>query len=490
MNYKRLKVDGFNVLWEGADKGADVPLLCLNNNRDCLTRCGAYITNKEALKVNGKSSPANCKVALCSATGSHNLRLGLLSQEEDYPRYSVNGRHVVDQDGNKVQVKGAAIVDPLILKYHNAHGKFIPLGRELFEKLTELGVRFVRFPISPTEFRNLTSREFFTAIDEALELCEAFDMQAIPCLQGVGFPPTEEYSNPYNATTKIEIFKFWNVFLGRFGKDQRIAFLQLFNEPTFSGKFPPTEESLSADWDLWKEFMESLIRAVRVHSEHPVIVGTLFWSQDGSFAVERPIVDLLEKLIYDWHPYAASQYYKPWLETYDRLMETQAVIAGECGHSLKSIGRIPGVRDRLLEFLPDLKQMYINARNMKPNLVEAHKLWLEAAEYIDNHKEAGAYLRGFEIEWEIAIREWIQKRELGVLAWNASALFNTAIWKNQSFEPTRWGAFAETLLSEVGCIAPDPVLSSEQEVAIEMAQRLPHHKGCKPISQWIKESRA
>jgi hypothetical protein len=139
----------------------------------------------------------------------------------------------------------------------------------------------------------------------------------------IGFPPHERYQSGYE-TSKGEILSFWDAISTRYAGDRRVAFYEIFNEPTGS------EGYTLGDWLAWREFAEEVIDTIRANdAETSVIVGGLQWAYDLSYAMDNPI--RRENVVYATHPYPGSDWRVGWEEAFGRLSEDYPVFATEFG---------------------------------------------------------------------------------------------------------------------------------------------------------------
>jgi len=93
-----------------------------------------------------------------------------------------------------------------------------------------------------------------------------------------------------------EAVRFFSGIAKDYGEYDNVIF-ELYNEPTHVA------------WSDVKEYAETVLAAIREHSDNLVIVGSPTWSQDVHLAAEDPIAD--DNVAYTLHFYAGT--HKKWL---------------------------------------------------------------------------------------------------------------------------------------------------------------------------------
>jgi len=217
-------------------------------------------------------------------------------QTSDYPqKFTVNGNRIMDESTQEVIFRGICIKDPVVLNAENH------LNSEYFDALATWNPKLVRIPIHPASFKD---PNFFVLLDRTLGYLESHKIYAILDFHSIGFPPNETYepvtglsdTDNYYRYTLNDLRAFWTQISERYSNDNRIAFYELFNEPTAGSG------SLAQSWEQWRLVAEGLIDTIRANDpDSLIIVGGLDYSYDLSYANSNPINKT--SIVYGTHPY-------------------------------------------------------------------------------------------------------------------------------------------------------------------------------------------
>ena len=215
------------------------------------------------------------------------------------PLIAVHGNRFVDPQGVPVLFRGVSIADPDKI---SAEGHW---NRDLFVKLSQMGVHLVRIPVHPVAWRERTPREYLTLLDQAVEWCTDLGMYVDIDWHSIGNLETGLFQDPMYDTSKQETFNFWRTIAIHFAGNHTVAFFELFNEPTtFSNKLGPVS------WDDWKRTNEELIALIRAFDTEKIpLVAGFDWAYDLTPLRQSPIA--AAGIGYVTHPYPMKRT-KPW----------------------------------------------------------------------------------------------------------------------------------------------------------------------------------
>jgi len=371
-----------------------------------------------------------------------------ISSEIFPQKFHVEGNKIVDESGKEVVLRGLTPIDPVTLAYNNKNNRFIPFTEEIFKRMSEWDAQIIRLPISPSNWRKYGKEEVFKAIDKSIEWSAKYGMYVYIDFHGIGFPPTEEYKDEWSKTTKKEILEFWDETSKYYKDNNLVVFYELFNEPAFSGKYPPTEESLETDWIEWKEFVEKVIDVIRKNDpDSVIIVGGLVWAHDISFAEKNPIER--ENIVYAVHPYPGTlDYPKTWDETFGKIQKKYPVYVTEFGHSLKAFLKQKEVREKVRVYVPSIDSYLQKAEENFENKENIQELWDQMEADIYNDEQASRYIEQLEKDYETKIKSYLDDRNIGWTAWSFSQAYNTQLLKDKNYTPTKSGEFFKQWLTE------------------------------------------
>lgn len=373
-----------------------------------------------------------------------------IKPSENFPmKFHVEGNRIVDESGNEVILRGLTPVDPLTLNYHTETGsdKFLLWDEEIFQKMSEWNADIVRLPIGPYNWRIKGKDKVFEIIDQAIEWASKYGMYIYIDFHGIGFPPTEEYSTQWSATSQDEIIDFWNA-ISKYYKDNNVvAFYELFNEPTFSGNWPPTKESLGKDWLDWKTFVEEVVDTIRANDpESIIIVGGLVWAHDISFVSNEPIAR--SNIAYAVHPYPATMWYPiSWEEAFVVIKNEYPVFITEFGVGGQTLLKVKEVQDYIREYI-DVEKYERELEKIKDNPDEVRRLYKEFLNEVWSNLYTSSYLNGILTEYKTEIKSLLDDKKIGWSAWIFDFEWGNGLIEDRNYTPTDAGEFFKGWLSE------------------------------------------
>ncbi len=218
----------------------------------------------------------------------------------------------------------------------------------------------------------------------------------------IGYPPTGEWQQTeYNdrnwgqiySFTSQDIHDFWTAVSAHYAGDNRIAFYDLFNEPA---KDLPHGQNVSPEaWKEWRRLAESLIDKIRTKDPNRVVmVSGLQFAYDLSNVLAYPVDRA--NVVYSTHVYPwtlmEGDWHKTWDAAFGNVAKAQALIVGEVGFDPQA----------------DPKSgMYGTVEDFGVPLVD----------------------------------NYLERRQIGWLAWNFSPVWPPTLLANWSYTPTIAGEF-------------------------------------------------
>ena len=230
------------------------------------------------------------------------LLLSLVSMlsAQGLSRISVQGNQFVDQEGNKVVLRGLNTSDPDKLE-KDGHW-----NQSYFAEMAEWGATVVRFPIHPPRVRERGQEAYFQLLDQGIEWAGQLGMYVILDWHSIGNLRSQLFQHEIYETDLKETYEFWRAVAKRYGNNPTVAFYELFNEPTtFLGQLG------LCSWEQWKAIMEEIIVIIRANGGQGVpLVAGFNWAYDLSPVRFQPIA--AEGIAYVSHPYPQKRS-APWL---------------------------------------------------------------------------------------------------------------------------------------------------------------------------------
>ncbi|MBN1578462.1 MAG: glycoside hydrolase family 5 protein [Chitinispirillaceae bacterium] len=217
------------------------------------------------------------------------------------PWLHVDGAWLKDPDGNKVVLRGIAVLPPKDQK----SGKGFDF---IAEKATEpnMYTRVIRIPVMPEAWNSSYLTQYLK-----------------PCVdvytkKGVYVIIDWHYIKDYEALDQ-STRDFWTTVAPAF-KDYSNVLYEVFNEPIY-----PAGQSA---WATWKSTAQPWVDLIRTAApKNIIIIGSPRWTQEAKFAVNSPFKG--ENLVYAIHVYPVHQ---GWDDMFGKPCEKIPIFLSEWGY--------------------------------------------------------------------------------------------------------------------------------------------------------------
>ncbi|MEW2920584.1 cellulase family glycosylhydrolase [Muricauda sp. ANG21] len=216
-------------------------------------------------------------------------------------RISVKGNSFVNQKGDTLVFRGMSTSDPDKLELDGLWNK------NYFNEIKDWGANLIRFPIHPSRVRNRGFQEYLKLLDDGIKWAGELGVYVVLDWHSIGNIETGIYLLDMYDTTKKETYNFWKVMAERHGKNNTVAFYEIFNEPTTNDN-----RYGALDWDSWKGFNKEVITIIRANGGEGIpLVAGFNWAYDLTPVKWSPLE--MEGIGYVSHPYPQKRE-KPWEE--------------------------------------------------------------------------------------------------------------------------------------------------------------------------------
>ena len=255
----------------------------------------------------------------------------LLTREQQ--ALSVNGKNIVNENGETVVLRGVNIGDPAKLAYQDRW------NRRIFDEVESWGANVIRLPVHPMGWRERGPEWYLERIDEAVFWANSLGLYLIIDWHSIGNLNSEMYQHPMYQTSMVETRDFWRRMAFRYRDVPTIAVYEVFNEPTndFIGNGRGSLGKL--DWATWRETLEELVDIVQVYDPNSIVlVGGLNWAYNLDGVAELPV--RREGIAYASHAYpqkarpevnTREAFHAAWQRDWGYVAESYPVIATEIG---------------------------------------------------------------------------------------------------------------------------------------------------------------
>ena len=214
-------------------------------------------------------------------------------------KISVNKNSFVTENGEKLVFRGLNTSDPDKLESQGYWNK------AYFEEIKKWGANIVRFPVHPTAWVERGKENYLSLLDDGLMWASELGLYVIMDWHSIGNLQTDMYQHDRYDTTLKQTYDFWRTIAVRYGKNNTVAFYELFNEPTTYNNTLGT-----ASWEEWKRLNEEMITIIRANGGEGIpLVAGFNWAYDLSPVLDNPIN--AEGIGYVSHPYPQKRE-KPW----------------------------------------------------------------------------------------------------------------------------------------------------------------------------------
>ncbi|WP_207592521.1 cellulase family glycosylhydrolase [Halomontanus rarus] len=229
--------------------------------------------------------------SLASVAGCSDRRLEFGESSADGPpRPRVDGRWLLDPDGNPIVLRGVSAVDPVWgVEQTESRGKDY---WETLELATDASAgwhaRVLRIPIEPRSIRtvglDVVVEEY---LDRAVEFAAEKGVYAL-----VDYHAIERYDTP---SIDRRLRAFWNRVAPRYADESHVLY-ELFSAPS-----EPASGGIEA-WRTWRDHASPWVSRIRTHApDTPVVVGSPAWSSMTAYAAEEPFEH--DEVLYSAHIY-------------------------------------------------------------------------------------------------------------------------------------------------------------------------------------------
>ena len=321
LNWSKVTAEGY-LLSYGTDNNAE--------------NLGTKEIASESLAINGLKSDLLYYFKICAYKTVNNTKtFSPFSQIKSaktskYPaKFSINGNKILDDKGIEVVFRGVNILDPAWMDsiYKNLNDGY-------FNEISNWKAKIIRIPIHPTAYRFYGKSNYLNILDRAVESAAKNKIYCVLVFHSIGFPPEETYENlaangapwtdPIYKYNNSELIEFWKDVANHYNKnDDRIAFYEIFNEPTMN-----KANNGSNSWLEWKQKAEELVDIIRnIDDDAKIIVNGLDYGYDLSFVKNNPLNR--QNIVYGTHPYPNKQ--KSWDDAFGSIKENYPVFATEFG---------------------------------------------------------------------------------------------------------------------------------------------------------------
>lgn len=214
-------------------------------------------------------------------------------------KISVNKNSFVTENGEKLVFRGLNTSDPDKLESQGYWNK------AYFEEIKKWGANIVRFPVHPTAWVERGKENYLSLLDDGIMWASELGLYVIMDWHSIGNLQTDMYQHDRYDTTLKQTYDFWRTIAVRYGKNNTVAFYELFNEPTTYNNTLGT-----ASWEEWKRLNEEMITIIRANGGEGIpLVAGFNWAYDLSPVLDNPIN--AEGIGYVSHPYPQKRE-KPW----------------------------------------------------------------------------------------------------------------------------------------------------------------------------------
>lgn len=216
----------------------------------------------------------------------------------------VDGNRFVKPNGETIIFRGLNASDPDKLE---KEGMWTDV---YFKQVADWGANVIRFPVHPSAWRQRTPEAYLDILDAGVELAKKYELYIIIDWHSIGNLRQHMYQNPMYDTTIDETYEFWRTIAKRYADEPAVAFYEIFNEPTVSGK-----KFGDMTWPQWKQLQENIIQVIRAWDKKKIVLCAGFdWAYDLTPVKANPISG--DNIAYVSHPYPQKRE-QPWEEKWE-----------------------------------------------------------------------------------------------------------------------------------------------------------------------------
>jgi endoglucanase len=221
-------------------------------------------------------------------------------------KLSVNGKRIVDENGNTVVLKGLCSGDPAQMVQENQWNE------DYFKQAALWGAKIFRIPVTQWSYHQMDHERIFSNLDQAVYWCKKYRMYAViewhsigNIVQGIFNDPPEGFE-----TTMPETVDFWRIVSKRYKNEPTAAFYEIFNEPAaieWKGGV--------LCWKEWKEKADEIIDTIYAYNPKAIpLVAGLDWAYDLKAYTSDPLRNT--GFVFSVHPYPGRTD-QPWEENWE-----------------------------------------------------------------------------------------------------------------------------------------------------------------------------
>lgn len=217
----------------------------------------------------------------------------------------VAGNRFVKGDGETIILRGLNTSDPDKLEREGMWSD------AYFAEMAAWGANVVRFPVHPATWRERAPESYLPLLDAGVELAKKHNLYVIIDWHSIGNLWQQLYQHPSYETTIDETYEFWRTIARRYADEPAVAFYEIYNEPTISGR-----QFGHMSWGQWKQLQENIIRVIRAWDKKTIVLCAGFdWAYDLTPVKDGPID--AENIAYVSHPYPQKRE-QPWEEKWEQ----------------------------------------------------------------------------------------------------------------------------------------------------------------------------
>ncbi|MEM9665652.1 MAG: cellulase family glycosylhydrolase [Bacteroidota bacterium] len=264
---------------------------------------GTYAVTVEATNLGG--------------TTAATFEVEVLAADRAVSPLSVEGKHIVNAEGETVILRGVAIADPADITARGGG----PTTEEVMQRaVDEFGARVIRLTLHARSFLPDPEGYLVRHVDPAVQWARRTGVYIIldwHIVAGAGIEP------PYTEWD-TDTRRFWNMVAPRYANDPNVIY-ELFNEP-----------AEPADWTTWTSFAQPWVDVVRSHADNLLLVSGYWFSSIIAPALDDPFEG--DDLVYVAHVYpdqAGHENPNPeavWEQNWGVVAEQFPVIVTEWGY--------------------------------------------------------------------------------------------------------------------------------------------------------------
>ena len=259
----------------------------------------------------------NIILAIVCATWS-----GLFAMET----IKVQESNFADEKGNVIIFQGVSTSDPDKLEKQGHWND------RYFQEISDWGANLVRFPVHPSAWRERGADAYLELLDNGIAWAKKYEMYVIIDWHIIGNLRNQLFQHAMYQTTIDETHDFWRTIAFRYRNEPAVAFYELYNEPTISGK-----RFGDMTWDQLKKLYLDMLTIIRAYDHNTIcLIAGFNWAYDLMQVKNSPLV--AANIAYVSHPYPQKRE-QPWEEKWEQdwgfVADNYPVILTEIGFCLE-----------------------------------------------------------------------------------------------------------------------------------------------------------